>query len=197
MPSLNEVVAAIYGALRLALFDARGLGCFTSTVDGFWRSFFAAIIVAPLFAISLLLPGDEVGVPRTAAFGLVEAIAYVVSWLAYPVVVELVSRPLGCRARFLGYMTAYNWSTIIQHTIIASMVILAALDVLPLQVGRFLWLLATIYLLAYVWFIARSALLVPPLTAGVLVAIDLLLSFLITRTAASIEATLAQLPAVQ
>lgn len=197
MPSLNEIVASLYGALRLARFDARGIECFNTSLAGFWRSFFAAVIVAPLYAISLLMPVDGVAVPSTPAYALLNALAYGVSWLAYPVAVELVSRELGCRGRFLAYITAYNWSAVIQHSLMALIVILTGVGLLPLPVGQFLWLLATVYLLIYVWFVARTALAIKPLAACALVALDILLSFAITTAVSAVEATMTAAPTVQ
>ena len=51
MISLREVITALYGAYRLARFDPGGLGFYEVTVQGFWRSFFAAVNPAadPLF----------------------------------------------------------------------------------------------------------------------------------------------------
>lgn len=197
MPSLNETVASLYGAWRLARFDPRGLTCFNATPAGFWRSFFAALLVAPLYAIELWAPFEEAGAPRTVTFALLEAIAYAVSWLAYPVALEMIARALGCRQRFLIYMTAYNWSAVVQHLIIAAIVLLTSVGILPLPIGEVIWLVATIYLLAYAWFIARSALAIRPLTASGLVALSVALDILIASVASTIEATLMQLPAAQ
>ena len=190
MPGLNEIVASLYGAWRLARFDAAGLACFTSTLAGFWRSFFAAVIVAPLYALSLMMPLDDGAAPRTVGHAIVEAIAYAVSWVAYPVAAEWVSRQLRCRERFVAYMTAYNWSAVIQHTMISLIIVATGVDLLSLQAAQLIWLLVTCYLLTYVWFIARSALSIAPLAAAAFVALDLLLSYAIGSVAAAIEATL-------
>jgi hypothetical protein len=197
MPGLNETVASLYGALRLARFDPRGLTCFNATLAGFWRSFFAALLVAPLYAIELWAPFEGAGAPRTVTFALVEAIAYAVSWLAYPVAVETLARAMGCRQRFLVYMTAYNWSAVIQHLIIASIALLTSIGVLPSPIGQVVWLAATIYLLAYAWFIARTGLAIGPWAASGLVVLSLSLDILIASVASAIEATLTQIPAAQ
>ncbi len=198
MPSLSEIVASLYGAWRLARFDARGLASFTTTLAGFWRSFFAAVIVAPLYALSLMMPLDDTaGVPRGFGFALVEIVAYVVSWVAYPVAAEWLSRRLRCRDRLIAYLTAYNWSTVIQHAMIASIIIATGADLISLQAAQLIWLVATSYLLAYVWFIARTALAIPPFVAAAFVAVDLLLSYAIGSVAATIEATLIHAANVQ
>ena len=47
MPDRQEVLSALYGAYRLAWFDVSGMTFLNLTVEGFWRSFFAAVLVAP------------------------------------------------------------------------------------------------------------------------------------------------------
>ena len=47
MPDHDSVIRSIYGAWRLALLDPSGLNWFDVSIEGFWRSFFAAAIVAP------------------------------------------------------------------------------------------------------------------------------------------------------
>ena len=44
-----EVRLAMIGALRLARGDRGGLSCFDRSLDGFWRSFRAAVISYPLY----------------------------------------------------------------------------------------------------------------------------------------------------
>ena len=46
---------SIYGAYRLARLDAAGMSYFDTSVAGFWRSFFAAVIIAPFYAMLLAI----------------------------------------------------------------------------------------------------------------------------------------------
>ena len=55
MVTSREVVAALYGAYRLARFDPSGLALFDATIAGFSRSFFAAVLVAPVYLVLLLI----------------------------------------------------------------------------------------------------------------------------------------------
>jgi len=184
LPNWREVVVSLYGAWRLTHMDARGHGFFDATPDGARRSFFAAVLVAPLYALMLaaVLPADAPADP--VRFLLVEGIGYVTTWVAYPVVVEGLSRHLGCRPRFEGYLVAYNWSMVLQYAVIVPISILTGTGVIPPELGRFVWLVAFSLILAYLWFIARSALTVPPVTAAGFVLLDVLLSALIDGIAA-------------
>jgi hypothetical protein len=179
MLTSREVIASLYGAYRLARFDEQGLAFFDSSPSGARRSFFAAVIVAPLYALMLSAvgPGERHASPLRFAF--VEAIAYVLSWVAYPVAVEWLSRRLGRRARFEGYLAAYNWSMVLQNAAVLPISLLAGLGILPQQLGQLLWLAVFLLTLVYVGFIARIGLAVQSTTAAGLVLLDVLLSALI------------------
>ena len=52
---LNETARALYGASRLARLDPTGLEYFRNTRGAFWRSFNAALIIAPFYSALLLM----------------------------------------------------------------------------------------------------------------------------------------------
>ena len=47
MISGREVAIGIYGAWRLLHFDRAAVQYFDSTIDSFWKSFYAALVVLP------------------------------------------------------------------------------------------------------------------------------------------------------
>ena len=111
-----EVQLAVGGALRLALGDRRGLGFFDASLDGFWRSFRAAAICYPMY---LFLLATRVTSAQWAAAGwptvlFVETIAYVIAWVAFPLLMLHIAHWLGRDHRFLAFMVAYNWSQVPQ-----------------------------------------------------------------------------------
>ena len=55
MPPADYILQSLRAAVRFARFDARGLQLFDITLDGYWRSFAAALLVLPLSAIVQLL----------------------------------------------------------------------------------------------------------------------------------------------
>lgn len=181
IPSSREIVSSLYGSWRLAHFDRAGMAYFDASVDGFWRSFFAALIVAPAYATMLGLRYGAAGEPGDPMhYGLIEAISYLISWLSYPVVMHALTGLLDCRDRFIGYMVAYNWSLVLQNAVLVPIAMLNALNVIGPDTAGVLWLIAIVAVVAYLWFIARAGLAVPPLTAVGIVAIDVLLSLLIS-----------------
>ena len=55
MTLTENMATSLYGAYRLARADKSGLNYFDASIDGFWRSFFAAVVIAPLFALFLIV----------------------------------------------------------------------------------------------------------------------------------------------
>ena len=118
MITVRETSVAIFGAWRLAHFDAGGLRFFENTVEAFWRSFFAAVIVLPFYAMLLQLRYETGAVGAgVARFAAVEMIAYVIAWLAFPLAMASVAAILDREERYLGYIVAYNWAAVLQNAL--------------------------------------------------------------------------------
>jgi hypothetical protein len=176
-----HVATALYGAFRLALFDKEGLRYFEATVDGFWRSFFAAILVAPLYAVMMALRAAEIDAGTSGL--ILDGLAYVVNWLAFPVVMLSMVRVLDREGRYLGYIVAYNWAAVLQNAVYLPIAILILTGILPTEAGGFLSLLALGWVLLYSGYIAHVGLNITPLAAGGIVAVDLLLGVIINGLA--------------
>ena len=187
VPSLREVVSSLYGAWRLARFDPQGMRFFDTTLGGFWRSFFAAVIVAPAYVVVVLSVADEGRHADPLRFGLAESIGYVLSWVVFPLVMEWLSRRLGRRARYLSYITAYNWAAVIEHLLLLPVLMITSHSVLPDALGHILWLLTLAFVLAYAWFVTRTALAVTVATAAAIVGLDIALSYAISSVTVSLQ----------
>ncbi|MFO1127144.1 MAG: hypothetical protein U1E66_01705 [Rhodospirillales bacterium] len=186
MLTLQEVISSLYGAWRLARFDARGMAFFDTTLGGFWRSFFAAVLVAPAYVLVVSTGGGAVH-GDTVRFGLAETIGYILSWVAFPVVMEWLTRQLGCRARYLSYITAYNWASVIEHLLLLPVLVITARNLLPDAAGQLLWLVTLVFIVVYAWFVTRTALAVTTLTAAAIVFLDIGLSYVITLMTVAVE----------
>ncbi len=186
MLSAREAASALYGAYWLARFDARGMDYFEISIEGFWRSFYAAVIVAPLYAVLLLMrhAADTTGV-GAVRFASVEAIQYVIAWVAFPLVMVSLARVLDREERYLGYIVAYNWAAVVRNAFYMPVVMLGVTGTVPAETARTLGLIALSVVLVYIWFIARVALNVGAGTAAALVALDFVLSVFINAVASS------------
>ena len=75
---------ALYGAYLLAKAEKDGMSYFDKSLDGFWRSFLAAAIVAPIFFLLMTIRFVNGGVGTTALrFTCIETIAYIIGWFFF------------------------------------------------------------------------------------------------------------------
>ena len=108
----QEAAQSIRAVLRLVRRDETAFEDFNISVDGFWRSFFAAVLVAPLhFAWSYYEFGATAGQHGVglSRYLLVDLITYVLTWTGWPLLMFYVTRAMGCGDRFLHYAIVYNW----------------------------------------------------------------------------------------
>jgi hypothetical protein len=175
-----ETLNALYGTYRLARLDAGGLDYFEPTVDAFWRSFKAALLIAPFYGLLLALryQSGEIG---TSAwhYGAIEIVAYVTAWVAFPVLMLSVSKRFGCAHNYLRFMVAYNWAAVPQNMLYLPIAMLSVTGIISADAAGFFALLALALIIGYVWFITRTALEIPVVGAAAIVAMDFAISILI------------------
>jgi hypothetical protein len=184
-----DIANALHGAWRLARFDRSGLAFFDHDERAFWRSFLAALIAFPAFLLFLPLgPGDgEAATADWVRVLLVETIAYVIGWTAFPLVILPVTRFLGREARWLDFIIVYNWSQVVQYGLILAVVLLSLSGLEPAFLQGGLIYLAYLAVFAYEGFIARIVLDIAWPAAGMIVLVDLVLGRLISLTAESLH----------
>ncbi|MEM7025215.1 MAG: hypothetical protein AAF637_21900, partial [Pseudomonadota bacterium] len=156
IPDQQEVLRSIYGAYQLARMDRSGMGQFNLSVEGFWGSFFAAVIVAPGYALLVFqeLAAREEEVDPVWAF-LVETVAYGIGWAAFPVIAIFLTQLLGLSRNYAAMIIAANWAAVVQICVFLAAILLGSL--LP-ALGGLAVFGATIAILFYQWFVIRTAL---------------------------------------
>jgi len=97
-----ELRWALIGCLRLARGDRGGLAYFDRSLGGFWRSFLSGFLSYPFFLVLLtmrisLADWNSAGGLRII---LAETIGYVISWVAFPLLMLSVLRWIGREHRF-------------------------------------------------------------------------------------------------
>jgi hypothetical protein len=183
MPRFAEIWQALYGAGRLALLDRNALRYFDLSHRGTWRSFWAAAYCYPFFLLErwLELPGEDVANTGLGHIFLVETIAYVVGWTAFPLAALALCRWLGREEGGFDFITAYNWSIILQTALFVLIGLLSL--VLPDSTAIALQRLGLVAALIYEWFIAFVAIGGGAGIAGLVVLLDIVLGLFIQLTA--------------
>jgi hypothetical protein len=203
--SFAYVQRSIDAVVRLALRDTGALSQLDMTADGFFRSFSAMIVGAPLFAIfwsgwrhlliSAAIESGQKFNPAELEFDGLEftfsALVYLLPWFVFPIAALLMLRFLQQTERYSALVIAYNWSALL---------VMAALNV-PValfQVGLVgtaptFALLFTVFGLSlyYRFFVAGTALQSDTSTAMAITTVNAMLLFFIWAGAISFTALLA------
>lgn len=180
-----ELRWAVIGCLRLARGDRRGLAYFDRSPDGFWRSFLSAFLGYPLFLVLLTMRVSLADWTAAGGFQviLVETIGYVISWVAFPLVMLSVVRWIGRGDRFFDFMVPYNWCQLPQSVLFVLVGLESESGALSDPLSQTIEIAAAIAVLVYEWYIARVALETSRSAATLVVLVDLVLGVLITRVA--------------
>jgi branched-subunit amino acid transport protein AzlD len=183
-----EVRLALVGALRLAKGDRAGLSCFDRSLDGFWRSFRAAVIAYPLYLMLLMMRVTIAEWERSGGLYIivVETIAYVIAWVAFPLAMMTVTRWLNRSHRFFDFMVPYNWSQLPQSALFVLVGLQAESEAISARPAQVIEIAAAIAVLVYEWFIARVALETTASAAALVVLVDLFLGVFISHVASSL-----------
>lgn len=177
MISSREVALSIYGACQFAKFDRAAVQYFDNTPEAFWRSFYAAALALPAYALLVLLNFAENPVDASGfRILMVESSGYVIGWVMFPLIMIPLTDTLDRADRYFRFMTAWNWAIVLQVFLFLAITALVASGAVPGQVAGFVILIAVIAILVYQGFIAMATLDIRAPAAFMIVAIDLVLA---------------------
>jgi len=169
---------ALCGAYRLARFDAGGIKYFDISQSGFWFSFKAAILVLPLYLAILIARWSNMETEISGFwFFIIEMIGYVIAWAAFPVILPYVLRYLDREKNYIQTIVAYNWAAVLQNLLYTPIAILNLSGMAGAGLLSFITLIA---ILAYSWFVIKTALDVPSPVAWLVVGIDIAISIFLS-----------------
>ena len=135
---LNYIADNLAGAWAVMLGRRDGLARLDQSVEGFWRSFAAILLLIPFAVLALLSqrqmmaavgPDSASEVPADG-FGF-EMIALAVDWVMFPIVFAGLARPLGLASRYVPFIVARNWSAVILSAMLAPVHAFHIVAILP------------------------------------------------------------------
>jgi hypothetical protein len=120
MINSDYISRAMTGVFRLSLHDAKGLSWFEMTADGFFRSFWAIALAAPLYAYALLgtvrafeaMPDAGGKSVSIGVFLGLHALNFLGGSIVFLVAMIPLSRLLELSGRYAAFAIAYNWGTL-------------------------------------------------------------------------------------
>lgn len=188
MSWFQELQNAIVGSWRLVLRDLDGLNYFVQSEAGFWRSFSAIVIIAPIYLYTIELQNaaalatsagaDEAGEPVSLAMS---AVSLAVQWVAWPLAMAVITKYAGLAAGFSRYIIVYNWSSILVMAVQVPAIYLFAQGGEMAGLGRMLFIATLAVVIYYRWYITVVTLETTAAIASALVLADLVLSIGIAR----------------
>jgi hypothetical protein len=188
MISAAEVTRSLYGAWRLACRDPLGLQLFDTSIEGFWRSFYAALVALPAYAVMVgFRIADEWATVDPLRLFAIETIAYVIGWTAFPLVAFYLTQMLSRASYYPAYIVAYNWANVLQVALYMPVTVLAGSGIVSTGIGAILGLIATGAIVSYQYYIARTVLDIEPLPAVGLVITDLVVGLMLNGTVEYLE----------
>ena len=176
----QEVSRSLYGAWRLARFDANGVTFFDNTTEAFWRSFWAAAIALPLYAVLLVIKntGVTIAVGPVYAF-FVHLISYAIGWLIFPFAIYYVAELTGRQQWYCRYIAAHNWAIVLQVALLLVVSLFALTGIPSPGVTGMMTVIAVGAVLIYQGFIAHVAFQATLMGAVGIVLLDLALSLMV------------------
>lgn len=166
IPSRQEIVYRVFGAWLLARLDTSGAQCFDESPAAALRSFFAAVLVAPAFLVTVLLMRDDAPDVGPVAVAIVSLLSYSLLWTAYPLIAYRVCQAIDREQAFFRYLSALNWASVIADHFQLAVVIFLVGGLIPTVLAPLVQLAMWACLLAYAWFVARSCLKITGMAAA-------------------------------
>jgi hypothetical protein len=164
MPGRDEILRSLTGAWNLFLDRPDALRYFDISIDGFWRSFAAILLVLPSYAVIALSERAQIltdAIPDGfdgGAFFVNKVISIGVDWVAFPIVFAFIAGPLGLGRTYSTFIIARNWGAVLAATPYAAVALLYLAGILSAEVTNFLWLAIMIVVIRYSYLIVRRAL---------------------------------------
>ncbi len=189
MPTTEEIARSLTAAWELFLDRADAMRRFDVSVEGFWRSFAAVLLVAPFYAFAVLadartVAGSDPLMPVESGMGMLvhNAVGLLLDWIALPLILALLARPLGISRHYSEFIVARNWCAVIGAVPFGLIGLLIVIGAIDSEFGGILMFAALIVVLRYNYIIARRALDVGTGFALGIVALDFVVSLTLALT---------------
>jgi hypothetical protein len=185
MPSRDEILRSLTGAWHLFLDRPNALRYFDLSLDGFWRSFGAILLVAPSYFLVALAERTRILTDSIndgfdgGAFFFNKVISIGVDWVAFAIAFAFIAGPLGLGRTYSTFIIARNWGTVLAVIPFAIISLLYLAGMLGPDVADFLSLAFWVVVIRYSYLIARRALGAEIGTAIAIVVSDFALSLAI------------------
>lgn len=160
MPPIEVMQRSLAGAWATMRGKKSGLALLDLTVDGFWDSFWAIPLALPPLLLTWITVANSITVSEDPVFSVILRLAIVdiVNWLLPLVLFALVARRLRLSKRFLPFVVASNWGTVVLVWIVLPLRLLDLLAPQSQGLAEVLALAVMILSLVLFWRLTRTTL---------------------------------------
>jgi hypothetical protein len=164
MPGRDEILRSLTGAWNLFLDRPDALRYFDISIDGFWRSFGAILLLLPSYVLIALaersrMLADPTGGGFDGDVFLINKIFSIgIDWVAFPIVFAFIAGPLGLGRSYSAFIIARNWGAALAVVPFAAVALLFLAGIVGADLANFLSLAILIVVIRYSYLIARRAL---------------------------------------
>lgn len=159
MSWLTDTSRALSAATKLVLHDREGLKGFNNTLPGFWHSFTAIVLIAPVYLFISSINWTPESTGTIAGYSVTRHLmALGLQWAIWPLVMVFATRWSGLGQHFTRYVIVYNWSNVLIITALSLPALLFRIGIIPVEAAAMLTgiiQLGTFYL---EWYLARASL---------------------------------------
>jgi hypothetical protein len=165
MPGREEIVRSLTGAWRLFLDRSDAMRFFDVSVDGFWRSFGAILLILPAYILVVL--SDRARIATDALFSAGFDASYffanrglwlALNWVALPILLAMYAQPLGVSRTYASYVVARNWCAVLTVAPFGLIALLALAGLLSNEIASVISLAIIVVVIRFDYLIARRAL---------------------------------------
>lgn len=184
-----EIRRSLTGAWHLFIGRPDALRAFDTSAEGFWRSFQAIIVVAPIYAMTAFADRTgafsgpiTLGTISEGGFWAAKVLILAVDWITLPILLAGLAGPIGIKRTYPVFIVVRNWAAPIIALPFAILSVLQSAGVLEGDVLAIASLVALAFALRFSYVIARTTLNVTIDVAIGIVVLDFLLSLAIALT---------------
>ena len=165
MPGRDEIVRSLTGAWRLFLDRSDAMRFFDVSVDGFWRSFGAIVLILPAYILVVLSDRARILTDAVSdegfdasSFFANRGVWLALNWVALPILLALVARPLRVGRTYAGYIVARNWCAVLTVAPFGLIALLYLVGLLGNEIASVISLVIIVVVIRFDYLIARRAL---------------------------------------
>ncbi|MHA7774825.1 hypothetical protein [Roseibium sp. M-1] len=183
----GEIRAAWDGSLLLLRNRPEGMALFDQSIPGFWRSFSVVMLLIPAYLAGGLAERKFMFAANEyhpdmfpdGAFWFAQMFGLAADWLTLPLLLAALAIPLGVSHRYVPFVVARNWTSLLASTPYLIIYTLYILGIFGAELTLFLSLLLLPVLIWYSYLVTRIALQAGlGITIGIVV-LDVVLSLFI------------------